>query len=183
MKLVPPADAISRKFPESVVFVVAPDPDGGEPNVMPAGWSMFTSNEPLMLAVSVGLGRYTHDCLQQTEEFAVAFPSAAQREDIVFCGSHSGADVDKLAASDLELAEPASISMPILEDAAACFECVPEGTLLTGDHRIFAGKIVAAHVSETYEEKVTNLGRGSSDGPDRFKTLSELLESSPTTTP
>lgn len=165
---------MSRKFPESVVFIVAPDGDGA-PNVMPAGWSMFTSNDPLMMAVSVGLERHTHDCLRDADDYVIAFPSAAQKEDIVYCGSHSGADVDKIEESGLELAAPAEIDTPILEDAAACFECRPGGSLRTGDHRIFAGEIVAAHVSEAYEEKVNNLGREWGDGPERFKTLSELL--------
>lgn len=174
MKQVSPGDAVGRKFPESVVFIVAPDDEGG-PNVMPAGWSMFTSNDPLMMAVSVGIERHTHDCLRGADDYVIAFPSAAQKEDIEYCGSHSGADVDKITESDLELAEPAEIGTPILEDAAACFECLPGGSFRTGDHRIFAGEIVAAHVSETYEEKVNNLGRAWGDGPERFKTLSELI--------
>lgn len=176
MKRVSYSDAIGRKFPESVVFVVAPDGDGA-PNVMPAGWSMFTSNDPLMIAVSVGLERYTHDLLEDADDYVVAFPSAAHKDDIVFCGSHSGADVDKVTESGLELAESAEVSTPIIKDAAASFECRPAAQCRTGDHTIFAGEIVAAHVSETYEERVKNLGRAWGEGTERFKTLSELLES------
>lgn len=175
MKRVSYSDAIGRKFPESVVFVVAPDEDGN-PNVMPAGWSMFTSNDPLMIAVSVGLPRHTHGLLEAADDYVVAFPSAAHREAIEFCGSHSGADVDKVAETGLELAEPTEISTPILEDAAACFECRPGGSFRTGDHTIFAGEIVATHVSEVYDERVKNMGRSWADGPGRFETLSELLQ-------
>lgn len=174
MKAVDPHNAVHRKFPESVVFIVAPD-DKGNPNVMPAGWSMFTSNDPLMLSVSVGLERYTHDLLKNADDYVIAFPSAAQKEDIEFCGSHSGADIDKVAESDLELAKPDTVSTPILENAVACFECRPEGAYRTGDHRIFVGEIVAAQVSESYEERVKNLGRDWGDGPERFKTISELV--------
>lgn len=174
MKRVSPGEAVARKFPESVVFVVAPDGDG-TPNVMPAGWSMFTSNDPLMIAVSVGFPRYTHGLLECADDYVIAFPSARQREDIVFCGSRSGSDVDKVAESGLELADSAVISTPILEDAAACFECLPGEAFATGDHTVFAGEVVAAHVSETGDERVKNLGRTWGDGPERFKTLSELL--------
>ncbi|WP_255171488.1 flavin reductase family protein [Natrononativus amylolyticus] len=175
MKRVPFSEAVARKFPESVVLIVAPDEDG-DPNVMPAGWSMFTSNDPLMIAVSVGLERYTHGLLEAAADYVIAFPSEAQTDDIVFCGSNSGADVDKVAASGLSLAEPAVGSTPILEDAAACFECRPGPAFRTGDHTVFAGEVVAAHVSETHEERVKNLGRAWGDGPERFKTLSQLLE-------
>ncbi|MFP9190134.1 flavin reductase family protein [Natronosalvus vescus] len=176
MKRVPLGEAVARKFPESVVFIVAPDEEG-DPNVMPAGWSMFTSNDPLMIAVSVGFPRYTHGLLEAAEEYVVAFPSAAQKADVVFCGSNSGADVDKIGESGLSLADPAVVSTPILEDAAACFECRSGPSLETGDHTIFAGEVVAAHVSETYDERLKNLGREWGDGPERFKTLSELLGS------
>ena len=109
MKRVSYSDAVGRKYPESVVFVVAPDEEGA-PNVMPAGWSMFTSSDPLMIAVSVGLERHTQDLLESADDYVVAFPSAAHKEDIVFCGLHSGADVDKVAESGLELAESVVVS-------------------------------------------------------------------------
>ena len=177
MNQVDPSIAVGRRFPESVVFIVAPDGDG-PPNVMPAGWSMLTSNDPLMIAVSVGLPRHTHSLLEEADDFVVAFPSAAHKADIEFCGSNSGRDVDKIDESGLEVAAAAEISTPIIVDAAACFECLPAGALRTGDHRIFVGEIVAAHVSERYDERVKNLGRSYGGGTDRFKTLSELLESS-----
>lgn len=175
MKRVPPTDAVARKFPESVVFIVTANEDGNA-NVMPAGWSMFTSGDPLMIAVSVGLSRHTHTLLRNSTDFTIGFPSAAQKADIVHCGSRSGADGDKLSSSDLELLPADEIETPILLDAAACFECLRHDSLQTGDHRIFVGEIVAAHVSERYPERVKNLGRTWGDGPERFRTLTELLE-------
>ena len=178
MKRVSPGEAVSRKFPESVVFIVSSD-DEGNANVMPAGWSMFTSGDPLLLAVSVGLPRYTHTLLRDSTDFTIAFPSAAQKEDIVHCGSRSGADGDKLADSTLELLPAEEIDTPILRDAAVCFECLHHDSFLTGDHRVFVGEVVAAHLSEDYPERVKNLGRTWGNGPERFKTLSELLAMSP----
>lgn len=175
VKRVPQGEAVSRKFPESVVFIVAVD-EAGTPNVMPAGWSMFTSGDPLMLAVSVGHPRHTHRLLEASEEFVVGFPSAAQKEDIEFCGSHTGAEVDKFAESGLERAPPAVVDVPLIEDAAACFECRKGPSMETGDHTIFAGKVVAGHVSERHPEKVSNLGRGFDEGVGRFRTVSELLD-------
>lgn len=176
MKRVQFSEAVSRKFPESVVFVVAPD-GNGNPNVMPAGWSMFTSHDPLMIAVSVGCERYTHELLEQSDEYVIAFPSVAQKEDIVFCGNNSGREVDKVESAGMPLAEPAELSTPLLEEATACFECRSRISFETGDHTVFAGKIVAAHVSEVHDERVKNLGREWGDGPERFKTVSELMGS------
>lgn len=181
MERVPFGDAVRRKFPESVVFVVTATDD--ETNVMPAGWSMFTSGDPLMLAVSVGLERHTHSILERSDEFVVAFPSAAQKEDVVFCGNHTGAEVDKFEASRLSPLDADEVTPPLLADAAACFECEKHDAFLTGDHRIFAGEVLAAHVSETHQERVKNLGRSWGDGPERFRTLSELLSARPRDAP
>lgn len=174
-------EALGRKFPESVVFIVTGD--GSERNVMPAGWSMFTSNDPLMLAVSVALDNHTHAVLERSDEFVIAFPSAAQKDDVVYCGTHSGADVDKFEQSGLTPVPAEEVTPPLLANAAACFECEKADAFRTGDHRIFAGEVVATHVSEEHAEKVTNLGRSWGDGTGRFRTVSELLSGSPEDAP
>lgn len=174
MKPVSRSEAIGRKYPESVVLIVTRDTDGST-NVMPAGWSMFTSGDPLMLAISVGLSRHTHEVLERTDELVIAFPSRAQTEDIVFCGSHSGSEVDKIAESGLEPLPADEVSPPLLEKATACFECRKGPSMQTGDHTIFANEVVATHASDTYTERVKNLGRDYGDGPDRFRTLSQML--------
>ena len=181
MKRVRYAEAVRRKFPESVVFVVTSD--GTDRNVMPAGWSMFTSNDPLMLAISVALNNHTHALLDRSEEFVIAFPSAAQKDDIVYCGTHSGANVDKFERSGLTPIPADEVTPPLLKDAVACFECEKADAFRTGDHRIFAGEVVAAHVSDDYPEKITNLGRSWGDGTGRFRTVSELLAASPEDAP
>lgn len=173
MKRLSLSDAVRRKYPEPVVLVVTAAADGS-PNVMPAGWSTFTSGDPLMLAISIGLERHTHELLSASETFVVAFPSAGQKEDIVFCGSNSGAEVDKVAALGLRTEPADEVTPPLLTDAAACFECRTHGSLQTGDHTLFVGEVVAAHGSEQYDERVVQIGK-QWDGTDRFRTLSELL--------
>ncbi len=163
-------EAINRKYPESVVLIVTQDPDGIT-NVMPAGWSMFTSGEPLMLAISVGVSRHTHTNLERSDELVIAFPSPVQVDDLVFCRSHSGAEVDKLAESSLEPIPASEVTPPLLRKATACFECRKGPALHTGDHTIFANEVLATHVSKTYAERVKNLGREYGDGPERFNTL------------
>ena len=182
MKQVDPSEAAGRRFPESVVLIVTTD-DDGEPNVMPAGWSMFTSGSPRMIAVSLGMGRHTRSLLQDSEDFTVSFPSPAQVEDLLYCGAHSGADVDKFAETGLETLPAVEVSTPILDESAASFECLRHSSHVTGDHEIFVGEVVAAHVSEEHPERVKNLGRDWGDGPERFKTVSELLRCAPSDHP
>lgn len=177
MKQVDPSKAAGRRFPESVVLIVTID-ESGDPNVMPAGWSMFTSGSPRMIAVSIGLERHTRSLLQASEEFTVSFPSPVQVEDLLYCGSHSGAEVDKFAETELEPLPAEKVSTPILAESVASFECRKHSSHITGDHEINVGEVVAAHVSEDYPERVKNLGRDWGDGPERFKTVSDLIRHS-----
>jgi len=160
-------EAISRKYPEAVVMVVTMDASG-RPNAMPAGWCMFTSGNPPMLAVSISPKRHTHRLLSLTGEFVVAFPGEGQEELIEFCGTKSGRDVDKFGELSIRTQPSSLISPPLIEGSVACLECRASSTLETGDHTIFAGRILAAHVSEKPVRRLYNLGGA---GPDRYRAL------------
>ncbi len=166
-------EAIGRKYPEWVTLVVAAD-ESGRPNAMPAGWVTFTSIDPVMLAVSVGFERYTHGLLKQSDEFVVTYPSAEQKEDVYYCGNHSGADVDKFSETSLKKEEPARVSVPLVQNSVVCFECEKRGELVTGDHTIFAGEIVAAHVAEEDLEKIYTVKGWHEKGYAGFQTIEEM---------
>ena len=160
-------EAISRKYPEGVVLVVSTD-ERGRPNAMPAGWSMFTSGDPPMFAVSIHPDRFTHELISKTSEFVVTFPGEDQAGMVELCGSCTGAEVDKFDCFSIPTCPAKSVKPPLIEDSVACLECVVESTLKTGDHTIFAGRIVAGHVSERPIRRLYNLG---GEGVDRFKPL------------
>lgn len=163
--------AIERKYPEWITLVVVPDGDGA--NVMPACWCTFASHEPPMLAVSVGRERYTHGLLEDAAGFVVAFPSADQREAVLYCGEHSGAAVDKFAATDLEPEPAAQVEAPLVADTVACYECRAADSLAVGDHTLFTGEIVAGHVSDR-EAKLYNRGGFERRGTASFDPVSEI---------
>jgi flavin reductase (DIM6/NTAB) family NADH-FMN oxidoreductase RutF len=157
MKRVSPDEALKRKYPEWIVLVVTIDQEG-QVDVMPAGWCMVVSGQPLMLAVSIHPDRHTHKLLSEAGEFVVSFPSAGQGPAVWFCGSHSGRDVDKIDHTDLELLPAAEIRTPLIEAAVANFECRLAGQMDTGDHTIFVGEVVAAHIDEHASGRLVNFG-------------------------
>jgi len=157
-------EAIRRKYPEPVVLVVSCDREG-KPNVMPAGWCMVTSGRPPMLAVSIGHGRYTHKLIEETGEFVIVFPNEEMKEMVEYTGSCSGRDVDKFKAFGIETLKAKRVKPPLIKDAVACFECKVRGRLVTGDHTIFAGEVVASHISEKYRYRLYNFGN------NLFKTI------------
>jgi flavin reductase (DIM6/NTAB) family NADH-FMN oxidoreductase RutF len=127
---------------------------------MPAGWSMFTSFEPPMYAVSVGHERYTHELLQAAGEFTVAIPGPGMGPAIRWLGARSGRDGDKLAGLDLELQPADEIGAPLLAGALANLECQVATQLETGDHTIFVGEVMAAHLADQIPGRLLNFGPG-----------------------
>ena len=140
-------EAMGLKYPEQVAIAIARDPQG-KFNPITLGWCMNTSGDPPMLAISVGLARYSLLAIRHARQFVVSFPSAAMAEDALFFGTHSGRDMDKLAEHKTATQPAARIDGVLLADAVANFECELESELPTGDHVIFAGRIVASHTNQ-----------------------------------
>ena len=174
MKKASISEAINRKYPEWIFMLVTKAKDG-RVNAMPAGWCMFTSMNPTMLAVSVGLKRYTHGVLQDSDSFVLTYPSEVQKEAVLFCGANSGSRVDKLAETDLTTTPASKVDVPLIEESVACFECEKRGMLKSGDHRIFTGEVLAAHVSESPRKKIYNTGNWPKRGLESLRTLEEAV--------
>ena len=153
------SEASLRKYPEWIVLIVVAGPSG-EVNVMPAGWSMYTSFEPPMYAVSVGHERYTHHLLRAAGEFTVAVPSPGMGPAIRSLGTRSGRDGDKLAGLDLDTQPAEEIGAPLLAGALVNLECRLASELETGDHTIFVGEVLAAHLASQLSGRLLNFGPG-----------------------
>lgn len=150
-------------YPEQVVMASMLTPDG-KANALVLSWVMRTSLQPAMCAVSIGHTRYSHDCLMQSGEFVLGYPSEDLLEEVMICGLKSGREIDKWAALGWEIVPGTRVAAPLMPQCLANLECVVRGTLVTGDHTIFAGEIVAAHVREEPGRRLYALG-GECYGP------------------
>ena len=155
LQRVSPNEAIQQKYPEWVVLVVARDKDG-KPNVMPAGWCMCTSSDPPMMAVTIKPSRYTHQCIEQTGEFVLAWAGEGQAGLIEYAGSTSGRDVNKFDDYPIESTDAHETDVPLILGCHAHLECKLVGQMTTGDHTLFAGEVVAAHLPDPPIAKLEN---------------------------
>ena len=144
---VPYEQAVTRKYPEQVAIAIAKDPQGKH-NPITLGWTMLTSHEPPMMAISVGRTRYSLEVIRQAREFVISFPSSAMESETLLYGTKSGRDLDKLAASGTNTQPAAVIDGVLLAGAVANFECKLVSELETGDHILFVGQVLASHVNE-----------------------------------
>ena len=138
--------AAARRFPEQVAIAIAKDAQGRY-NPITLGWTMLASHQPPMMAIAVGKTRYSLDAIRQAKAFVLAYPSATMTTDAVFHGTRSGRDTNKLAECGTKTQPASVIDSVLLTDAVANFECRLVSEHEAGDHIIFVGEIVAAHLN------------------------------------
>ena len=146
------------KYPEHVVMVSAYSP-AGRANSMPAGWGMVASGSPPYYAVGINTGHFTIECVDAHGEFVVSFPSVGQEGPMLFCGSHSGREVDKEAESGFVFRPATKVHAPLIEGAVVNLECRLVHKYDSGDHYILVGEVVAAHVEDS-ARRLYNFGGG-----------------------
>ncbi len=152
-------EAIATKYPEQVVIVLAKE-KSGRVNPITIGWVMMTSNEPPMIAISVGETRYSVDVIRKAGEFVIAFPSESQEEETLLFGTKSGRDTDKLALSGISTVPARSLDCLLIDDAVANFECRLLKECPSGDHVIFIGEVVKSHVNPESRGRLYIVGKG-----------------------
>ena len=139
------SQAIKTKYPEQVVIAIAKDKDG-KANPVTLGWTMIVSGSPPMMAIGVAKMHYSVEAINHSKCFTISFPSSEMAEEALFFGSKSGRNIDKFAEFDCETAPAKEIDSVLLADAVANFECELVSEHETGDHIIFVGRVVAAHM-------------------------------------
>jgi flavin reductase (DIM6/NTAB) family NADH-FMN oxidoreductase RutF len=141
---------------------------------MPVGWSTITSGTPLLYAVAINLRHHTTRLIRETGEFVVAVPSAGMATATLYCGTHSGRDGDKIGPSGLHLVPASVVKVPLVKDAVYNLECVLHTEVQTGDHALFVGRVVAAHLDEAVGGRLMNFGDQWATAQGLVETASEL---------
>lgn len=157
MREVPINEAVSRRFPEQLFLLGSMDKKG-KANIMPIAWCMLTSFDPYMVAISVCKERYSHSLISQNKEFTLAFPTADMKEEVLFCGTHSGRDMDKLKESGLKLMPAKKVKAPLIDQCNVNLECKVIAEIDTGSNTIFVGEILVAYISEQARKGLYTLG-------------------------
>ena len=163
--------AIVKKYPEQVTIVLARE-STGKINPITIGWTMLTSHNPPMMAISVGLTRHSLGVIRDAKEFVIAFPSELQEREAYLFGVRSGRDTDKLALSGIRTLPATRLNNLLLADAVANFECRLVEELPTGDHVIFVGEVVASHVNPEAPGRLYTIAKGGVMGAVRGQDIS-----------
>lgn len=138
--------------------------DDAKTNLMTIGWGSIGVmwSQPVFV-VPVRHSRYSHDLIMKNGEFAICVPAAGKmKEELAFCGSNSGRDIDKVAQLGLTLKDSQEINTKLIDGCAVCYECKTIGSMEMDPaqvdeglfaqyyaqpdfHTLIYGKILAAH--------------------------------------
>ena len=126
--------------PRQVILVTCRDK--GKDNIITVAWHMPTSFNPSLYAVSIGKTRFSHDIIRDSGRFCVNFMPADQKQGMSACGTASGRSADKFKESGFDKEECGKIDCPRIKQAIGYLECEVAGSIETGDHTIFIGKVL-----------------------------------------
>jgi flavin reductase (DIM6/NTAB) family NADH-FMN oxidoreductase RutF len=135
-------EAIILSSPLPFVLVTSID-ENKRPNIIGVSWVTITSWDPWLFAISVGPERYSHRCIDHSEEFVINYPSERLAKASWKCSTQSGKKVDKVSKFDIEAIPALKVKPPRIKDSTVSIECKVVNRLTTGDHTIFIGEAVA----------------------------------------
>lgn len=97
---------------------------GNDLNTMTIGWATigFVWRKPIFM-IAIRDSRHTFGIIERAVDFTVSVPSTNMQEEIMFCGTKSGRDLDKYTECNLRIAASRQVVSPIIDTPGIHFEC------------------------------------------------------------
>ena len=114
------AESLRRIASPGALLVAGVD----KPNIMAIGWGTIgiVWSRPVFTAL-VRHSRYTHEFMEEHDAFTVCIPSPGMKDDVMFCGTRSGRDTDKIAECGFIMREGIKVKAPYIEQCPVHYEC------------------------------------------------------------
>lgn len=116
---------------------------GEKLNTMTIGWATigYVWRKPIFM-IAVRNSRYTFGIIESAADFTVSVPLADMHDEVMFCGTKSGRDVDKYKSCGLKLTDSRKVVSPIIDTHGIHFEC----------KIIFKSVMDPTYLDETYDK-------------------------------
>ncbi len=139
--------------PLPVVLVTCRGADG-RANVFTAAWTGTVCTNPPMAYVSVRPSRRSHALISETKELVLHPVPASLVREADWCGTYTGAKVDKFAACGFTAEEGREVGAPVIAECPLALECRVREVRRLGSHDLFLCEIVAVDAEESlFDEK------------------------------
>ena len=128
-------------------FLIGANVDG-QANFMTAAWCGVANGEPPMISVGIRPSRYTYKGIRQNMTFSVNVPSVDLTRETDYCGTVSGAKVNKVEECRFQVYYGKLGSAPLIEQCPVNLECRVVHILELGSHSLVIGQVEETHISE-----------------------------------
>lgn len=135
----------------------------GRDNALAVAYCCNCSFDPPMIMVGIVPSRFSYPMIKQSGVFVVNIAGKGNRALFDYLGSHSGRDGDKLAAIGAAVADADCVDAPLLTDCPINIECEVVGSITTGSHEMFAGKILKVHADAELVQEDGSIDFGRAD--------------------
>ena len=97
---------------------------GSDLNTMTIGWATIglVWQKPIFM-VAVRDSRHTFTIIENADDFTVSVPLKNMTDEIRFCGTKSGRDMDKFKECNLTIKDSQNVFSPIIDVRGIHFEC------------------------------------------------------------
>lgn len=119
----------------------------GDNNALAVGYCGNCSYNPPMVMVGIVPTRYSYQMIKESGCFVVNLVDKNFQETFDYLGNHSKRDEDKLEIMKVKLVEGKKVNAPLLADCPVNIECTVVGSIVTGSHEMFIGKIEHVHAN------------------------------------
>ncbi len=126
---------------------------GERPNIITLAWAGTICSDPAMVSISVRKERYSHDIIQDTQEFVLNLVTEKLVFATDFCGVKSGRDVDKFQQMHLTPLPSVHIEAPGIKESPVNLECRVKDVIPLGSHDMFLGEVVGVTAEDAFMDQ------------------------------
>lgn len=117
-------------------------------NIITVAWTGITNTVPPKAYISVRPTRHSYSIIKESGEFVLNLTPAALVRAADYCGTYTGAKVDKFKKCNLTKLQVEELAAPLIAEAPISLCCRVTNILPLGSHDMFLADIVAVYANE-----------------------------------
>ena len=137
--------ALLAPVPAALVSCGTPE----KPNVLTIAWTGIVCTHPPITYISVRPERYSYGLIKNSGEFVINLTGDDLVRAADWCGTYTGAKVNKFSACGLTPEPSSVVSCPSVAQSPLSLECRVTQIIPLGSHDMFLADIVAVRVEES----------------------------------
>ena len=117
-------------------------------NILTVAWTGILSTIPPKTYISVRKKRHSYNIIKQSGEFVLNLTPASLARTADYCGTYTGAKVDKFAACNLTRVAAEQVASPMIAECPLSLCCRVTDVVELGSHDMFIADIVEVYADE-----------------------------------